>query len=531
VLRWKVVLRNAYPYLIASYPVLALYAENADQVQASAVLRPLAGSLLLAWLLVTGLRWLLRLKERAALAASLMLAAFFSYGHVYTGLKQLGPLGLALARHRYLLPILLASLVLLLWGLSRAHSLRQLPLVMNVFALALLSLPVMRTSAYLVEARLADRAVEQRDYRCGLAPPADEELPDIYLIIMDAYERDDVLWEMHGYDNSPFLEGLQAMGFYVARGSLSNYRHTEMTLASLLNMDYLDRIPESYSGESLDRNRVVYLIRDSRLRRELECLGYQIVAFETGVFWTEWKDADIFIARQAGGLQQLQVLGGLTRFEALLLRNTLARALLDLTSRLQSATEGLSNDPVDEHRKRVLFELEQLGPAAALPSPKFVFVHVVSPHPPFVFGPNGEPVNEAEFETDPSGQPVRRSVLYAYADQVTFLNGMLLEGVRAIKSKSEVPPIIIIQGDHGWADRDQEDKLSILNAYHLPDGGEAALYPTITPVNSFRHILDYYFGGSYGFLEDSSYYSPEEAPFQFVKVVNTWSADTSQPTP
>jgi hypothetical protein len=47
----------------------------------------------------------------------------------------------------------------------------------------------------------------------------------------------------------------------------------------------------------------------------------------------------------------------------------------------------------------------------------------------------------------------------------------------------------------------------ILNAYYLPNGGDQMLYSTITPVNTFRLIFDYYFGGDYGLIEDISYNS------------------------
>jgi hypothetical protein len=76
----------------------------------------------------------------------------------------------------------------------------------------------------------------------------------------------------------------------------------------------------------------------------------------------------------------------------------------------------------------------------------------------------------------------------------------------------------VIQGDHGWTFPSEEKKLSvsefyacrygILNAYYLPNGGEKILYKGITPVNSFRMILNYYFGTQLERLPDFQYFVP-----------------------
>ncbi len=57
--------------------------------------------------------------------------------------------------------------------------------------------------------------------------------------------------------------------------------------------------------------------------------------------------------------------------------------------------------------------------------------------------------------------------------------------------------------------------MRILNAYHLPGGGGGALYPEITPVNTFRVILNAYLGDSSPLLEDRSFYSTWPHPYDF----------------
>jgi hypothetical protein len=91
--------------------------------------------------------------------------------------------------------------------------------------------------------------------------------------------------------------------------------------------------------------------------------------------------------------------------------------------------------------------------------------------------------------------------------------------------------VIILQSDHGvpWLARTQKNKidykphLSILNAYYLPDFDASQLYDTITPVNSFRLILNHYFGTDLEIMEDRSYYSNKEY-YNFIDVTEQTGA-------
>ena len=62
------------------------------------------------------------------------------------------------------------------------------------------------------------------------------------------------------------------------------------------------------------------------------------------------------------------------------------------------------------------------------------------------------------------------------------------------------------------------ERFGILNAYYLPGGGEQHLYESITPVNTFRVILNHYFDHNLELLPDRSYYSLWQRPFWFVPV-------------
>jgi hypothetical protein len=59
--------------------------------------------------------------------------------------------------------------------------------------------------------------------------------------------------------------------------------------------------------------------------------------------------------------------------------------------------------------------------------------------------------------------------------------------------------------------------MSILNAYLVPEEVSRELYPTITPVNSFRAVLNE-LGYPKEILPDNSYYSLAGYPYRLLEV-------------
>jgi hypothetical protein len=212
--------------------------------------------------------------------------------------------------------------------------------------------------------------------------------------------------------------------------------------------------------------------------------------------------------------------GGINAFESLLMNSSAILVLTDAAEILPNFIQSDLENPHREHWNRIVYQLDCLeGKVPIIEGPKLVFAHVLIPHTPFVFGPNGEYKRQAGAFTLEGSQ---REMTFeeraeAYTDQVRYVNTRIENAVRAILEESDQPPVIIIQGDHGL-DGPLESQMAILNAYYLPNGGKDLLYETITPVNSFRIVFDQYFGGEYGVIEDRSFYSRHVKPFNFTLV-------------
>ena len=60
--------------------------------------------------------------------------------------------------------------------------------------------------------------------------------------------------------------------------------------------------------------------------------------------------------------------------------------------------------------------------------------------------------------------------------------------------------------------------MGILNAYYFPGGHEGWLYPSISPINTFRVVFNRYFDLDLELLEDKSFFSDWSTPFDFIDI-------------
>jgi len=491
-----------HPLLFAIYPILYLYANNVDLLSFSETLMPLAVTLGLTIMLFLGLKLLFKDGTRAGILTSAVLILFFSYGHIRKALElvDLAIWNQALDWHWYLLLLWGWLFLFAVWVVVKMGShLRTITTYLNVVSALLMAVPVLTVGMYTVS-----------HARLGLPPPtpenqtwfeATERQPNIYYIILDAYGRADILREVYGYDNSAFIEHLTSKGFYVASRSRCNYPQSYLSLASSLNMEYLNYLSDELGVDSRDRTIPDSMIVDNRVWRALRGAGYRFLHLSSGYGPTDHnRFADINYRPEV-----------LNDFRTMLLETTI---LNPIVSPLGAA----------QKRARTLFTFEMIGEIARVEEPTFVFAHLLVPHPPFVFDRNCDPGPHTQGIW--LGRPYEPK---GYVDQLFCVNKMVVALVDEILAESKVPPIIILQADHGPESTTVEwdppteaflrERMGIFNAYHLPGDGRSQLYASITPVNTFRLIFDFYFGTNLGLLEDKGYFSDYWHPYEFIQVV------------
>ena len=475
-----------YPFLLAYYPILALRNHNILYVDLATILRSLllatAGTA--ALLALTTL--LVRSPEKASAITAVTVALFLSYGHLYTQLEQ--ALGEPV-RHRYLAAGELAVwLALVGLVLKKDQAARALAQFLAAASLVLVALVVFESARYDLEVSRATASAMGLE-SAQARSPEEIELPDFYLIILDAHTRSDVLREVFGYDNGGFIQQLRDMGFYVSECSQSNYASTILSLTSALSGNYVQDIVEE--------GQVLPSLKSSALNQALEARGYTTIAFENRSRGQFDLKEDVHLARNQLAFGRFDLRGGINEFEKMMVETSFLGFVVNA-----KLIPGLNETSLEEweyweHYYQTHYILSELENLPDVPGPKFVYAHLMVPHPPYIFTPDG--AYDHKFRQ-----------IEGYRSNVQFIDSRLPGILNTLLEKSDPRPVIVVMGDHGpptHRNVTEGMRMATLNAYLVNDAAQAQLYPTITPVNAFRVILNAHYGGDYPLLEDASYYA------------------------
>jgi hypothetical protein len=491
-----------YPLLLAAFPILFLYAHNINETSASQIWLPLAISVAAALVLWAVLSLILRSLAKAGLATAILLVFFFSYGRLYEALETWG---VFVPKHAYLLPG-----TLFVWGycvyfISRAkRDFRITTRVLNITAVALIAINLFNIASYQVKlAKLSDVTSVNSTEQSAASPVDLSTLPDIYFIILDEYAHPDTMKEYYDYDNSDFINSLKDKGFFIASQGKTRSPHTEQCMAQVLNMEYLTagwywdeakgKYMEIVSTEG-DYTRVsawsdIYRkLAYSQVADFLKAQGYQYIFFgswgDVGRWDSYMEDsADLYFNYFQTGAGRW-----VSEFQEILWSTTMLKPFYyHLVGTQYEST----------YRRPTSYTLEHLKRIPEMEGPKFVVAYICCPHSPFVFGPGGEDI--------PINDWYSFSAKQFYLGQYIFISTEIEKVTDALLKKSEIPPIIIVQSDHGtrtYLPVGGSEWQKILNAMYLPGMDYDILSDNISPVNTFRLIFNHYFDADYPLLED-----------------------------
>jgi hypothetical protein len=471
-----------HPLLLAAYAVLFLYASNLSEADLGQVLPVLVLVLVIVGALLIAGALVLRDALRAAVLLSAAVAVFFGYRHVAILTD-----GLPIEGRPVQLVWLALGLGALLLAWSGGRPLRIATRALNALGVALVIVALVTILPY--ELGQVGRASSGP----AALPSADRvegaERRDIWFLVFDRYGSAESLRLNYGIEDE-LTPWLAARGFHVTPDARANYARTRLSLASILNLDYLDEL----------RGRpVAEMLQDHAVGRFLTGLGYRYIHIGS-----EYQPT------------RTSPLADVSR--SLYETSDFATALFD-SSLASEIVERLS--PLEPRRQRQvdwgLFAFAALDEAREEPGPKFVFAHLLLPHPPYVFNADGRILSDEEAARRPTGR--------LYEGQLHYLNDHIKAVVEPLLALPEDErPIIVLTADEGpypkryegdplmkgpdpdfdWSTGTVEElriKFGILHAMYLPGVALEEVPPSITSVNTFRFLFSRYFGADLPLLE------------------------------
>jgi hypothetical protein len=464
--------------ILSTAALLNFYAANMSALAHPVrVLQYAAGILAAAAVVAAILALLLRKIPlwRIVLATGLMIFVFFTYRVGLIEYEVKGRFGEGAPVVWTLVSVGTGVLALIL---IRRPAIVTVALVVSA---AFAALPVARITMSLASEHPAPRMAS------GAGEPAQEFAiaPNIYWIVLDGYPRQDVLKEDFSFDNSDFIQSLDALDFTVLGKSRSNFPATINSISSTVNTDYTVE-GEGERLKPVAMEQMYPMVRGTnRTVSRLKTAGYSYVHFQNGY--------DSLTACASDAPRCVRGNFGLDEMDVAILSNT---PIIDfILQRQQSMPFAWGG--VDD----LTFQLTAVQSA---PSPFFLYAHVLVPHPPIRF--------TADCGFRPADPDLGRWIAPnrpAFLDQLRCTNAQTLTLLGKIV-ESDPGALIILQSDHGtafrgqtkrspaeWSDADLHERFGVLNAMRLPKQCRALPAEDITLVDTYPLVFACLTGGAF----------------------------------
>ena len=446
-----------FPFLLAFFPSWILILKNYDELIFQDILISLAivSVSIIIWIVI---RKIIKNGNKAALITGVGVVFFFYFGYVQDALKGILVSNIPVNKTSILVPIsIIIFIILTVYFIKSKNNFESIIKIANVVSITLILVVCVQF----------------------IIPGASAEKPNVYHIILDEYTDNEILTKKFGYNNEKFLEFLNNNGFYMHDKLFSTFGSTVKELNVILNMEYPKEHRWMYEDyESLNNNKVMSIFSNQ---------DYSVIETNSMMRWKNFSDVDTKLCYDTNFINSEfldQVLGKsiiryfLEKYQQDTRRDTV-RCTFNVLNEITLKTDG----------------------------PKYVFSHVYVPHPPFLFGPNGENVIPDRREI--SGLQSWENP-QGYVNQLIYATNEITVVIKNIV-KNDPNAIIIVQGDTGTLTGTDISKKtmkeiyqahSILYAVRIPDVEDSDY---MIPVNTYRIIFNNYFNMNYDYLEYHSY--------------------------
>jgi len=491
-----------HPILFSVFPVIFFYSQSNHIFPFSSFVIPLLVVIFVTLLLLIAVRYILKNKTKSALIVSLFVFLSLTSGHFKNFLSS--PEGVFEVTHIH---VFVLYTILVIGGsfyfIKTKRKLDNATIITNSIVVILVALVLVDIGTYNFEKFFYDE-LDDFTPNQSLGVSETQSNPDVYILILDAYANQRVLEKFFDYDNQEFIDSLIEQGFFVPKKyTNSNYDLTDQSLPSILNMDFVDNFVPSGISKKYQEELLLKSMNNNIVMQNFRAMGYKNISLDSG--WLGARVVDIADENLCETPSDFRIHYNLKKMSIWQSLDIIIIHKLEQDPSLNIINK-IDQIPIDHEKRQKVFcsfsELPNIN--KRFEEPVFVFWHVLSPHPPWVFDSNGDP----PLEVSPLLKDLKKRQT-GYVTEMEFINKKVIETTKKIISESDNEPIIIIISDHGTRIIDDEftdDEKNIIRygnlmAFYLPNDIEPLAYET-TPVNTFRLIFNSYFNGDYEILEN-----------------------------
>lgn len=324
-------------------------------------------------------------------------------------------------------------------------------------------------------------------------------LPDIYYIVPDCYPSSSYQMEMLNTSNTFFDSELIKRGFNVLPNSRSNYNRTAFSMLGTFGMEYISWLHDKKAPGAAEYNRAISYVKFSPLFEFFQKNGYSLI------------NLSIFDLAANPSLHKEKFLSATTSemifsftFWNYFSKDILYSWVIN-KKETKKNSQRLHYNPLKKYAKQIVDSLV-VGTMKSFKQHQFVYAHLSFPHFPYFYDSSGRSYSDESLYTDSLITDRKK-----FAGYIKYSNQQLLQIVSSILKRTNGDAIILIQSDHGLSDLDvtrKNDAFRNYSAFYFPDKDYSKIYDSMSNVNTFRILLNKYFGQQFPLLKDSSVYVP-----------------------
>lgn len=445
--------------------------------------------------------WLYRDFNKASVLTFIISLFFLVFGYLHDSLKQLLPLSF-FVKFTFLIPAVFILLLIAFIALKKRDStFGELYLFLNLLFILLLLSEIPNS----VKRYQLDKSVDNLiDFRFNAynayntsKPVPDSVKPDIYFLVFDAMASSKSILQNFGRNNYQLDSFLHQKGFYVIPNGKANYNWTIHSISTTLNMDYLPPwiAPVMNDGKAYFWGSASIL--NNSLFQILKQEGYSINSYQPVSFDNKDWPGDSYFANFKKFHYSFKTLPGRIYRDIFWNYNR-----IDIDFIKERQFNIITNN---NYKKKIYLDttIALIKESCSLSGKqKFIYGHFMIPHDPYTFDSTGK-VKTAEQTI------VKRKEDDAtqYFNQLVFAGKVIRELVTYIQTNNKRNTVIVVAGDHGYRSSESEKtgyNFENFNAVYFPDKVYNTLYDSISPVNTFRVVLNKYFKAGFALHPDSS---------------------------